>query len=204
MARELHDSLGQSISAIKAMAVSIHQRLHVPEPAVAESARNIEEIAEKAYTSVRDMMNDLRPFELDELGLEPALEQMVDDWNEHHEDTFCRFHFDGSFNDLDELQQINVYRVIQEGLTNVAKYAEATFVDIKLSGNEVVSLSITDDGKGFDQKLMESGMGMQNLKERVQALQGELSVRSSPMQGVAIQIEFPRQVRNRRRASDRV
>lgn len=203
LARELHDSLGQGVSAIKAIAVSIRQRIQAQDPVTAESAAGIEAIADRAYGSVRDMMRDLRPFEIDELGVGPALQQMVDDWNEHHEETFCRLSIESHYSDLDELQQINVYRIVQEALTNVTKYAQADFVDVTLGGEEVVSLVISDDGKGFDMQATQSGMGMQNLRERVQALQGELYVTSEPLQGVTIRIDFPRRVRPRRRASDR-
>lgn len=203
LARELHDSLGQSVSAIKAIAVSISQRVMKTDELAAESASRIEDIAHKAYTSVRNMMHDLRPIELDELGVAPAIEQMVDEWNEHHEDTFCRLSIEADFTDLDELQQINLYRIVQEALTNVAKYAEAEYVDVRLGGAELVKLVIEDDGKGFDMISVQRGMGMQNLKDRVQALQGKLNVTSAPSQGVRIEIEFPRQVRKRRRASDR-
>lgn len=203
LARELHDSLGQSVSAIKAIAVSIRQRVVSHDPLTADSAASIEDIADRAYSSVRDMMRDLRPFEIDELGVGPALQQMVDDWNDHHADTFCRLSMDSDYCDLDELLQINIYRIVQEALTNVTKYAQANFVDVTLSGKEVISLTISDDGKGFDMQVTQSGMGMQNLRERVQAMQGELAINSAVMQGVRISITCPRRVKLRRRANDR-
>src|SRR5690606_4706486 len=94
LAPELHDSLGQSVSAIKAMAVSINLRSRTTDPVVAESARKIEKISDTAYASVRNLMAWLRPAMLDELGLVQALQTMVDDWNQHHEDTFCRLRID--------------------------------------------------------------------------------------------------------------
>lgn len=203
LARELHDSLGQGVSAIKAIAVSIRQRVVSHDPLTADSAASIEDIADRAYSSVRDMMRDLRPFEIDELGAGPALQQMVDDWNDHHADTFCRLSIDSDYCDLDELLQINIYRIVQEALTNVTKYAQANFVDVNLSGKEVISLTISDDGRGFDMQVTQSGMGMQNLRERVQAMQGELAIRSAVLQGVSISIKFPRRVKLRRRANDR-
>lgn len=203
LARELHDSLGQGVSAIKAIAVSIRQRVVSHDPLTADSAASIEDIADRAYSSVRDMMRDLRPFEIDELGVGPALQQMVDDWNDHHADTFCRLSIDSDYCDLDELLQINIYRIVQEALTNVTKYAQANFVDVNLSGKEVISLTISDDGRGFDMQVTQSGMGMQNLRERVQAMQGELAIRSAVLQGVSISIKFPRRVKLRRRANDR-
>ncbi|MBT5483114.1 MAG: hypothetical protein HOH14_05030 [Gammaproteobacteria bacterium] len=84
LAQELHDSLGQSVSAIKAIAVSIAGRSLESDPLTSKSVQNIEEIADTAYDSVRKLMTNLRPFVLDELGLTAALSQMMDDWNVHH------------------------------------------------------------------------------------------------------------------------
>ncbi|MDC0598529.1 histidine kinase [Gammaproteobacteria bacterium] len=202
LSQELHDSLGQSISAVKAIAVSIAQRSKELDPVISESANKIEQITDTAYSSVRKMMSSLRPSILDELGLVPALRYMLDDWNENHEDTFARFRIDGNFENLHESQEINVYRIVQEALTNIAKHAKAEYVDIVLSGREVVTLNINDDGQGFEMKSVEKGMGLMGIKERVHTLQGQLAIFSRPRQGVTIQIEFPRVIGNRRRASD--
>ena len=102
LAQELHDSMGQSVSAIKAIAVSISERLKQTDPVSAESAKNIQDIADSTYKSVRDMMTSLRPSILDELGLNEALKQMVDDWNVHHEDTFCRLLIEGNYSNLQD------------------------------------------------------------------------------------------------------
>ncbi len=203
LAQELHDSLGQSVSAIKAMAVSIRQRTEAVDQASAESARSIEQIAHDAYQSVRSIMGRLRPAVLDELGLAPALRQMVDEWNDAHEDSFCRLRIDGDFTGLHDDQQINVYRIVQESLTNIAKHARAENVDILLSGNEIISLLIRDDGHGFDARSIEKGMGLTGIIERVQILNGEINIGTRPGRGVSIEIEFPRMTRRRRRSSDR-
>ena len=203
LAQELHDSLGQSISAIKAIAVSIEDRTRITDPLVAESVKYIEQVADAAYSSVRDLMVSLRPAILDELGLTQALNQMVDDWNLHHEDTFCRFRFEGNFMNLDEELQINIYRIVQEAMTNISKYAKAENVSITISGEEIISLLIVDDGKGFDMKTMTRNMGLTGIRDRVTLLRGELEITSSPGKGVSIQIEFPRVDYFRRRLGDR-
>jgi two-component system sensor histidine kinase UhpB len=206
LAQELHDSLGQSVSAIKAMAVSINMRTRDSDPMLATNARNIEKISEEAYKSVRDMMAWLRPAVLDELGLELALQQMVDDWNVHHEDTFCRLNIDGDFSGLDEHQRINLFRIVQECLTNIAKYAHAEKVDIALSGKEIITLQIRDDGLGFDQEKAGKGMGLGGMRNRVTSLQGTFELTTRPGKGTIIQIEIPRHPQpgrmERRRATD--
>ncbi len=203
-AQELHDSLGQSVSAIKAMAVSIAMRVRDSDPVTAESATKIEKISDTAYSSVHDLMAWLRPAILDELGLTHALRHMVDEWNAHHEDTFCRLRMEGRLDDLREEQKINVYRIVQEALTNAAKYAEASTIDITLGGQEVISLIIIDDGQGFDQDKVVLGMGLSGMRDRVNMLQGSVTISSRPGKGTSIHVEFPRVTGYRRRLSDRI
>ena len=200
--QELHDSLGQAVSAIKAMAVSIFVRTETSDPAVAESAMNIERISEAAYGSVRGMMAWLRPAILDELGLVLALEQMVDDWNLHHEDSFCKLSISGDFELLGEQQKIHLFRIVQEALTNIVKHANAELVTIKLSGGETIALSITDNGIGFSQDKVRAGMGLSGIRDRVMLLQGELSISSVEGQGTTITLEIPRTLELRRRWND--
>ena len=196
LAQELHDSLGQAVSAIKAMAVSINLRTMESDPMLAINARNIEKISDEAYHSVRNMMAWLRPAILDELGLKPALQQMVDDWNMHHEDSFCRLHIDGEFQDLSEHQRINLYRIMQETLTNIAKHARAEIVDVVLCGEEIISLQIRDDGLGFEPEKVGKGMGLSGIRNRVKSLQGRLELTTAPGKGTTMQFEFPRRLGN--------
>ena len=203
LAQELHDSLGQAVSAIKAIAVSIEERLRQNDPTSAASARNIEEIADSAYSSVRKLMTSLRPSVLDELGLVEGLRQMTDDWNVHHEDAFCRLRFEGDFANLEEEQEINIYRIVQEALTNISKYASAENVSVTLSGNEIITLNIVDDGVGFLVKEVSESMGLSGIRDRVTLLRGQFDIASKPGKGVSIHIEFPRRNNFRRRAGDR-
>ena len=203
LAQELHDSLGQAVSAIKAIAVSIEDRAMEKDRTTADSAKNIEEIADSAYKSVRKLMTSLRPQVLDELGLTEALNHMVDEWNVHHEDTFCRLNIEGDYASLHEEQQINLYRIIQEALTNISKYAHAENVSVTLSGNEIITLLIMDDGVGFAMNEITQSMGLTGIRDRVTLLRGTLEIASRPGKGVSIQIEFPRVNHFRRRAGDR-
>ena len=204
-AQELHDSLGQSVTAIKAMAVSIAMRARDTDPVIVDSAARIEKISDAAYSSVHNLMTRLRPAILNELGLKHALRHMVDEWNTHHEDTFCRMRLEDKFEDLLEEQKLNVYRIVQEALTNVAKYAEASIVDISLDGQEIISLIINDDGKGFDYDQVVRGMGLSGIRDRVNMLQGSVTIASRPGKGTNIHVEFPRvSGLNERRLSDRI
>src|SRR5699024_1951842 len=128
VARELHDELGQSISAIKALAALIRQRTDKTTSSVHESAESIGDIADRTHHVIRSMVRQLRPSTLDELGLVTALQHMVDDWNSRYPDTFCSLQAQSAMPTLSDEVKVNVYRIVQECLTNVAKHAAANIV----------------------------------------------------------------------------
>jgi two-component system sensor histidine kinase UhpB len=192
LARELHDELGQSISAIKAIAFSIAQRMRGVDDMSAEGAARIGTISNDVSGHVRSMMGRLRPAILDELGLVAALQAMVDDWNRAHRETFCSFRASGTFDVLDADAQINLYRIVQEALTNVARHAQAERVDVTLSADERrYQLVIVDNGRGYESATVRQGMGLPGLRERSQALGGALELVTSPGAGVRIEVGFP-------------
>ncbi|MEW8029223.1 MAG: ATP-binding protein [Candidatus Thiodiazotropha sp.] len=189
LSRELHDELGQSISAIKAMAVT----LKLQSDGKPEGANAIIGVCNKMYGVVRDMMNRLRPVVLEELGMVTAIERLVDGWNDSQEECFCALSFSGKFDEIDEDTAITLYRIVQEALTNVAKHAAAEKVEIRLErqGNGLIALYIRDDGHGFDHRNRQKGMGLLGMRERVEALNGKISLASEPGQGVSIDIYLP-------------
>jgi signal transduction histidine kinase len=174
------------------VAVSIEQRAAGADPAIATSARTIAEVSNGVYATVRGMMHRLRPVVLDELGLTPALEQLIDDWNGRHVDTFCAFAAEGDCAGLDDAVEISVYRIVQEALTNVARHAQAQRVEIALAHRgESLALRIRDDGCGFDPASAPRGLGLLGMQERVAALGGGFDLRSRPGAGVTIDIRIP-------------
>lgn len=206
LARELHDELGQCVSAIRAHAASIANRSRGDCPEVHESAQAIITVSSQVHEAVRGMMRRLRPSMLDELGLVTTLRETVKDWNAHHPQVHCEFVVSGMFDDLSEATRITVYRVVQEGLTNIARHAAATRVEIRLErddatepdpaeheadGREYVHLSIQDNGKGFDADAPHPGFGLRGMAERVQALHGIFTVTSNPGEGVWLRISIP-------------
>ena len=194
LAQALHDQLGQSINAIKALGISIRQRSE-QSTEIRPSVESIIDASTDMYEHVRDMMTLLRPSVLDELGFRLALENMIDDWNSHHEDVFCQLWFDESVGELDENQSINLYRIVQEALTNVVKHADATEVKVHLKervelGGESLMLDIYDNGIGFDVNAVTKGLGMHGIEERVEALNGTLVIESG-QQGTHYFIKVP-------------
>jgi two-component system sensor histidine kinase UhpB len=194
LAHELHDEMGQSISAIKALAVTISQRSADRDATVRDSAQTIAAVSTHIYEVVRGMMRRLRPVVLDELGLVPALQDVIDDWNGRHADTFCQFSADGDFAPLPDELEIGIYRIVQEALTNVAKHARATAVTVALQRRQappdIVALTITDDGIGFE-RVATDGLGLRGMRDRVEALRGEFRLDTARGRGVTIRISFP-------------
>jgi two-component system, NarL family, sensor histidine kinase UhpB len=191
LARELHDEMGQSISAIKAIAFSLAERTGVIDEMSAQGATKIGSIASHMSGHVRSMMQRLRPAILDELGLIIALQHMVDAWNDNHRETFCSFRVAEEFGLLDANQQICVYRIIQEALTNVATHARADQVDVQLSYDGRYYITVSDNGCGFVVGMVQLGMGISGIRDRAQALNGECIITSSPGNGVRIVVNFP-------------
>lgn len=196
LAHELHDEMGQSISGIKAVAASIsHQDARDREQIVA-SAETIIAISNNMYDVAHQMMRRLRPAILDELGLLMALQEMVDDWNSHHEEMFCHFSHAGALDGFEEELNIGIYRMVQEGLTNISKHSDANEIDIRLEretrhGRDVVRLTLRDDGLGFDAENIRWGLGLLGMRERCEALSGKFSLATQPGKGVSIEIILP-------------
>jgi len=193
LARELHDELGQSLNAIKVDAVSIRgQSAELPE--IRRSAQAIIDVSSQVYETVRSLMRQLRPVALDELGLASAVQYDVEQWQRRHGSVKCEFSAEGELEALDEKMNITVYRLVQECLTNVAKHAAARNVRISIvqgADGSVLTVSVTDDGRGFDPGVRRQGLGLVGLRERVEALGGHLEIDSSPWAGTRIEAIIP-------------
>ncbi|GIX29297.1 MAG: sensor histidine kinase [Burkholderiales bacterium] len=197
LARELHDELGQYLSAIHAEAAAIlSQAEQVPASARA-SAQAIVEACRAMMGIVRGMLARLRPGALDELGLEEALRELVAGWRRRHSTVACTLEFSGDVEDLDEGAKVCLYRLVQEGLTNVAKHADARRVEVRLartggSGPEDrVSVEVQDDGRGLAPDAFQAGHGLLGMRERVESLGGRFTVESLPEGGVRVAAELP-------------
>jgi two-component system, NarL family, sensor histidine kinase UhpB len=194
LAHELHDEMGQSITAIKALAVSIRERLESSDTALAERAATITDVCSDIYRRVRRMMARLHPVVLDELGLVAAIELMVDDWNSHHEDCFCSFTAHRDLPPLQAAARIGLYRICQEALTNVARHAVASEVRIELNlrhaadHTSVLELLVADNGRGFDTTVQKRGLGLRGMQERSMTLGGHLHLESARDAGVCLRV----------------
>lgn len=194
LARELHDELGQSLSALKAVAVSIKNSGDVRDEKVRESAGAIIDFTDRMYSVARNMMRRLRPSILDELGLRRALQELTDQWNESYQNIFCHLECRYDIDSLDESLSINIFRIIQEALTNIARHAHATDAHVNIQINEdrnELEINITDNGTGFKQQEHPIGMGLLGMRERVEAMNGGFDLHSRDGAGTTIMIRIP-------------
>jgi signal transduction histidine kinase len=190
IARELHDDLGQQLTALKMDAFFIRSQLSETQPDVARTAQRLEDRVGQTVQSVRRISADLRPMMLDDLGLVAALEALVARVAEHSGLT-CRL---VAADDLqvDAALATPLYRIAQESLNNVVKHAQATGATVSLAqdGDSGLVLKVEDDGKGMteaDQRKLKS-FGLLGMRERVHAIGGVLDIVSRPMGGTVIEV----------------
>jgi len=190
LSQELHDELGQSLTAIKVMAVTAaHQRADT-----AKITSAISDICDHLMTVVRSMMQQLHPLVLTELGLKATLEDLVNHWSERNPDLNLTIDCGDEVDSLDKAVTIQIFRVIQECLTNVVRHAQAGRVAIvlrKLNRPALLQLRVEDDGRGCDLTTVNRGFGLRGIKERIKSLDGELDIRSAPDSGMTIQARIP-------------
>jgi len=195
LARELHDEIGQHLTAIHVDASAILRAKTVK--ASKESALAIDAVALQMMDIVHSILQRLRPRGLDELGLELALEDLVASWHQRHEDIKLDYQTQGELSCLGEVVSVTLYRLIQECLTNVIRHAHAGSVSISISEHvDKVILVVKDNGKGFDMSLKPAGFGLAGMRDRVESLAGEFEVVSSINNGVCVKVELPWSMRN--------
>ena len=193
IARELHDEMGQNLTAIKTIGTAIANRDSDEESITRQNALTIVEVTSRIYDMVHSIIRELRPSALDHLGLEDAIFELCERHRRANSDLDLKLDFDGGLNGYDEYVNITVYRVIQECLTNAAKHAGASCVSITVSNLLVesnlarIEIKVQDDGKGLDVDLSESRrFGLLGMRERVQAFSGDIQIESDPGTGTLI------------------
>ena len=193
IARELHDEMGQNLTAIKTIGTAIANRDSDEGSITRQNALTIVEVTSRIYDMVHSIIRELRPSALDHLGLEDAIYELCERHRRVNLDLDLKLNFDGVLNRYDEYVNITVYRVIQECLTNAAKHAGATRVSVTVSNLLVesnlarIEIKVQDNGKGLDVDLSESRrFGLLGMRERVQAFNGDIQIESDPGTGTLI------------------
>jgi two-component system, NarL family, sensor histidine kinase UhpB len=188
LARELHDEFGQCLTAINTDASVISKVADKKYPELKESALAISKLSRHLIDMVSGLLQKLRPGILDELGLVPALIDLVDIWKSRHKNIACTINISEIKEDLSEALSIAIYRLVQEALTNISRHAEASEVQIELfslslSGQDGLQVIVKDNGIGLQHKHNNShhlsGLGLPGMRERVEGLGGELTLKSN-------------------------
>jgi signal transduction histidine kinase len=191
LAREQHDELGALLTAAKLDVARLKSKLGTQAPEFAQRLQHLTETLNSGIALKRRIIEDLRPSSLSNLGLTASLEILAREFAE-------RSGIDVATNletvELDEASQLTVYRLVQESLTNVGKYAQAEQVDISVRNRDgQVEVDIKDNGKGFEMSDIRTAThGLAGMKHRVEAAGGKLAVDSVPGEGTRISAVLPR------------
>ena len=182
LARELHDELGQYVTAIKTFAVAIANKTKEKAPEVEASAQTIVAAANHIYDGMHNIILQLRPGSLDNLGLSETLKDAINNVQKQHAHLKINLNLSGQIENLGESLNINIYRIVQESITNAIKHADANNIDIKLVVTETGALDLTiqDDGIGMDIDSVDQSnhFGLLGMRERVQGFKGSFNVDS--------------------------
>jgi signal transduction histidine kinase len=200
LARELHDELGQYLNAISLDAGRIRDLSADKEQEIHRLSLALMQSASHVYREIGGMIRRLRPIGLDEFGLPTALEHCVESWRERLPDAAFTLTVDGDFEGLSDALNITLYRLVQEGLTNVSKFARHARVEIYLvraprdaAGSGEIVVTMADDGPGVDLETPAKGLGLIGMRERVEALGGEFHIASKPGEGFLFCARVPAQ-----------
>jgi signal transduction histidine kinase len=190
IARELHDEVGQVLTAIKVELASAQQQI-VAAGGDADVLSDVRSIADGALGTVRDLSHLLHPAMLDDLGLAPAVEWYAKGFERRHgvRVEVLRDRMDDRLTaDIESA----IFRIVQEALTNVAKHAQATRCRIYLQRlPHTLLVTIEDDGVGFDPASAPRGLGLISIRERVAQVRGDLRLEATPGKGTRLTVEVP-------------
>ncbi len=194
-ARELHDELAQSLTALKMDAIWVRHHLGADAP-LAGKIDGMLALLDDCVASTRRIAADLRPLVLDDLGLVPAIEWLVQSFPQRH-GVPCMLDMDESL-ELGEPHATAVFRIVQESLANVAKHANASRAWVRVvrepaPGGDFILLQVRDDGAGFDMDATRKpqSLGLIGLRERTQLLEGSLRIESEPGRGTRVEARIP-------------
>lgn len=194
IAQDIHDELGQNLLVLKMDVTMLYVRTRVSHPKLHERVTGVLNNIDATIKSLKSIMNDLRPATL-ELGLHPAVEWQLMQF-ERSSGIACKLTTivpEPEF-ELGETMTSAVFRIMQESLTNVARHAQATEVEIVLSQDERgFSMTVKDNGKGLQpgDRMKANSFGLLGIKERIHSLGGELIIANSPGKGTALSISIP-------------
>lgn len=192
IARELHDDLGQQLTALK-MDVSSLELAPGTDADARAQLRGMQRLIDATVASMRRIAADLRPVMLDDLGLVPAIEWLVNDFTNRY-GIQVQSRIDGMLTDFSRDSSTAIFRIVQEALTNVARHSNASHVELELRHEaDWCVVRITDDGQGANQRAdaRQKSFGLIGIRERVHQLNGSVSIETAVGQGFAMSVTLP-------------
>jgi two-component system sensor histidine kinase UhpB len=193
LAQEMHDELGQLLAAMKMDLSVVQQRLPQGDAKLLQALNSINELVDTMVASVRRIIADLPPKVLEDLGLIGALELLLANFGKRHQ-LACALKIPQPEPVLERKLTTPIYRMVQEALNNIAKHAQATRVDVQLDCHQGhLRLRITDNGAGIsrDELKKHGSFGLIGMRERANALGGEMKIESTESAGTTIDITVP-------------
>ena len=194
LARELHDELGQYVSAIKIFAQNITNRSKGKDNDIQESSLSVTAAANQIYDGMHNIIRKLRPSSLDNLGLKDTLKDLVATWKKQHKGLDIGLRVDEDLDSLGEAININVYRIIQEAMNNCLKHADASKVNILIEKkNKNLYLEFADNGVGFNKSILSKTkqFGLVGIQERVNSLRGKFELITEKNKGTLLKFYIP-------------
>jgi len=195
ISRELHDELAQTLATLRIETDRLCAAASAPQGSAVNERRLAEmrALIDDAVASTRRIASDLRPLVLDDLGLVPAMQWLVQNFTQRS-GVACELTVEPVDLELDEPYATATFRMLQESLTNVTRHARATHVDVCVARDHGrVLLTVRDNGIGFDPALPRKtgSFGLAGLRERAYLVEGELDIESSPGHGTTIEVRIP-------------
>lgn len=191
LARELHDELGSLLTAAKLDVTRLRSKLVGNSPEALERLQHLTTTLNGGIALSRRIIEDLRPSSLSNLGLEASIEILA---REFEEQSGVAVTVDIESVDMPSTTQLTIYRLVQESLTNIGKYAQARQVTVSLQDfSNHISIAVADDGKGFlPDQILPTAHGLAGMRHRVEAAGGRLTILSAPGQGARIAAALPK------------
>lgn len=192
IARELHDDLGQQLTALK-MDISSLELAPVTDADARAQLRGMQRLIDATVASMRRIAADLRPVMLDDLGLVPAIEWLVNDFTNRY-GIEVQLRIDGMLGDFSRNSSTAIFRIVQEALTNVARHSGASRVELELRQEaDCCAVRVVDDGQGAHERAdtRQKSFGLIGIRERVHQLNGSVSIETAVGQGFAMIVTLP-------------
>ena len=194
LSREIHDGPAQMLANVMMRSDLIErvQREKGPDEALVE-IRSLKVMVRNALYEVRRIIYDLRPMALDDLGLVPTLRKYLQTTEDYNNGVNLNFVNLGQVKRLPSDMEVALFRLVQEAVQNSLKHADPKQIQVKLSiSKEMVTVVVKDDGKGFDSSIQKEGsFGLVGMRERVELLEGEMTIDSQPGAGTLVFIQIP-------------